>query len=419
MEETLADLEAEARQFWRSQGVIPIEEIRVSLEYILTREQKQRLKEVRTELQPLIDTLNELPLVQRLHRLPQLGGKVHPLTRRKLPNEAQTQHPFLHTRYIHSELLAEQAVFLGVKLGLPLEDLAYSYTAGLVHDVGHSAFSHQGDDVLQEFGYPNHEIRGMNYLSAQDVRGKLEAHGINIPKLFSILQEQGPLGSVEKVLDTLSYLVLDTAAVQISAYRDFGASFLANVVDIDDGIKVKDVGLVQEILEIRARLFQECYCHPDSRLIDAARKQLLRVALRKGCLQPEDIIHGEDAQLHLALQSMVQYDHKGRTALLGGRREASTPLAAYADLFHLTMGFGVERWDRFTYERPGELYQCLYQHRNNLLLLDQTIIIFPDDYTKKRLEVKSKDGKEHTLQAKLPLPEEAKLYHLYLPRRIF
>ncbi len=401
----------EAAAFARSHGTVSLEEIRGNLEQALDGRHRAILADIQEQLQPLDTVIRSLPAVQRLHQLSQLGKKLVPSFDPRSPPIAY--YPTLHTRYGHCELGAELAVVAGVQLGLPQEYIKTSFAAFWLHDIGHPAFGHCGDELLQEYGYPDHESRGLELLFSSSIRSFLEQQGVKVGKVADVIQEKGSLGVLQKLLDPLSYVILDSIAQGRQRYPDFGASFLANIEGIfHDTIVVLEISEVQRLLEYRAEMMRDLYYHPTNKMIDEARRQLLRLALQKGVLSLEQLRDGGDDQLQLYLQSLVQHDLGA--ALLAGRRTADNPLARYKDLYSLSLGILPEGWSSRGFDSLPTLDEFFFRHQSTLSGMD--FVVQPFDYTAKSVRILSPDLQEHTLQAKdITLRPEDIIYILYTP----
>lgn len=64
-----------------------------------------------------------------------------------------------HTRFEHSLGTAHLAALIARKVGLPEEEVRKVKLYGLLHDIGHTAFSHEGEDVVKRY-IGDHELRG-------------------------------------------------------------------------------------------------------------------------------------------------------------------------------------------------------------------------------------------------------------------
>jgi putative nucleotidyltransferase with HDIG domain len=118
------------------------------------------------------------PIFQRLRRIKQLSVEylVYPSA--------------THTRFEHSLGVMELSGKMASVLKWNVEE---ARLAGLLHDIGHIAFSHSGEKLLPLFGFENHEDLG---------KEMLEAMGIG-------LGEEEYLVSFDYGSDRMDYLVRD------------------------------------------------------------------------------------------------------------------------------------------------------------------------------------------------------------------
>jgi hypothetical protein len=408
----------------REQGIIPIEERRAALlQALTTREQLQRYKELEAELAPLETEIRSLPEIERLQQLPQLGGKYHPTNFAYDLSQPVVMVPIRHTRYNHSELLAEMIKVAGVRLGLPTEEIKAMITAAWMHDMGHSAFSHMGDELLKERGWPDHEERAIEKIQRGPILELLRNNQIKPHAVIELVREKDGLGSLQSALDTLSYLTLDTAALRRPEYKDSGARVIADIQGIDrkaDRLIVGNQAVWQELMELRAVLLHELTYDPRNKVTDEAKRQLLRLAILKNYVTAEDIVSGTDGALALKLQSLVV----GGSAIaeLAGRRDAIPHLGQYHHLYDAAFGIVDNRvWHERRFDSKSEALSFLGQLAPKAI--EQSFMWEPYDYTAKEIKLVVNRGESYdslTIQAKdtQPRPED-KDFIVYYPKPDF
>lgn len=392
-------------------GYYPIERRRLNLLDSLSENEKNRLGEINQEVFELESSLKSLPEVSRLKELMQLGG---------------TAERAFHSRFDHSELLAEQVKFAGIKAGLSNDKIKEMIAAAWLHDIGHSALSHVSDVVLEKYKFGNHEQRGVKAI--EDVRGSISkvlvAHGVDPKNVSEIINEKGYLGKLQSIFDTLSYLVIDSDIVKRPLYKNQGAELISDLRRIDKEKELIVIGTLekwQQLLENRAIMMRDIYLHPDNRRNRAATRVLLEIAAKKKLLLFEKVIKGNDEDIEMNLQSLVQFDPGA--AFLAGKTGNFPFLEEYKDIWGLRYGpIDSDEWEVKMFETKGKMFEYLSEVIPQDLImeaLEQTVIVSPFDYTRKEITVLP-EGSENpvTLKAKgVELRKEDIQYTVYIPRK--
>ena len=73
-----------------------------------------------------------------------------------------------HTRFEHSLGTAHLAAVIGRKVGLEEDEVRKVKLYGLLHDIGHTAFSHEGEDVMKKY-IGDHEERGRKRITNGEI----------------------------------------------------------------------------------------------------------------------------------------------------------------------------------------------------------------------------------------------------------
>lgn len=419
-DEILAAEYAEAARFFADHGILPIEVRRQQLTAVLDGEQSKRFEGLEAKAKGLETEIQNLPAVERLNGLFQLGGKFDPQT---FPQKGEFKiiRPAFHTRFQHSELLAEIAKVAGVKLGLSDREITAMTCAGWLHDIGHAAFSHTSERVLSEHGVPDHEERTLETLSKPEFQDFFKKYGVEPGEVADLIQEKGHLGNLQSAFDTLSYIEVDSQMFQKPRYENSGAEFIADLEGVADvngqtALVVKNPELWQDLLETRAQMMKEFYYHPISRRCANAWQQLLRIAIKNGFMTAEALKNGTDDEIRFKIQSLVQKD--AGAAKMSGRTETAPHLKDYLDLYELSLGFYDEKkWEQKVFATKTEAENFLFNQPS--ARIEKSFIITPFDFTKKTLTVakRNSDGilEKNVLKCKLPLNEENKQFILYLP----
>ncbi len=424
-EQIMEELSREASAFAAAHGIVPIRQIRSELIDLMPAHVRAHYLSVREELISLEGVVSKLSCVDRLNILNQLNGKVNPRHLHDDPNSIYAVRPSFHTRFQHSELLAEQSVLSGVVLGLGLRELSLLYCGAMLHDAGHSAFGHAGDELLIRNGRPGHEERSREILQDKEVKLQMKSMCLDVDDIFDVIKERGVLGTLQKIFDTLSYLVLDSGMMFEDLYENSGADVIRSIVGIDDEtVVVSDLAPIQQMLDNRAYMAQQIYYGTTGKMIDESIRKLLSISFRRGLLDIEELEHAGDHQLRMKLQSMVQRDPGA--AMFGGRYDeqgklyTDTPLKDCKDLYSMMNGFfNCETWIQYSYS-PDELDKIdefFFRNRNNNKIIEQAFVVGPFDYTKKKLTAKTVDGRMHELKCEnIELRPEDRQHILYTPK---
>ncbi len=405
----------EADQFLRDHGVISMAERRAEIKENLSPEVCQRYETVVEECSDLENALNDFPAVEHLKGIYNLGGKADP---DHMSGPDGVILPAFHSRYDHVALNAELAKVAAAQIRLSPPDAKSLVAGAWLHDVGHPAFCHIGDEVLKERGELSHEQRADDIVrNSHEVRGILWSQDVDPSLVQKIVAESGRFGQLQKVLDTLSYLIVDAKMLRKQYCSDYGAELISDLRGLDPRSGALQVGESywwQEFLENRAEMMRDIYYHPDNRRLEEAKKQLLRLALKNRLLSTAELIDGRDQQILLKLQSLVQNDPGA--SRLSGRADSSTPLANTKDLLALALGFfDYHRWHHQQFFSQAEAERSLAgQPINNI---EQSFIVPPFDYRQKQLLIQTPDGEQQIIKSNnVVLRPEDSLFTVYRPK---
>ena len=239
----------------------------------------------------LLDT----PPVQRLRRIKQLGtvGLVYPSAN--------------HTRFEHSlgvYWLARQALdHLGVS-GRTAEHLR---VAALLHDVGHTPFSHNIEPLVERrTGRAHEDVRSV--LREDPIAATLDDHDVDPGWVADLIAGEGDYGGLisgELDVDRMDYLVRDAHHTGVP-YGTIDHARLVRQLRLVDGQLVLGEGNVQtaeSLLLARALMNPTVYNHHVARI----SKSMLRLATQR-LLDAGDLTAGklrrmDDHDLHAALRA--------------------------------------------------------------------------------------------------------------------
>ena len=202
------------------------------------------------DLAPLEVRLVDTPAYQRLRWIRQLGptNLVYPGAN--------------HTRHEHCMGTCHVVGRIADSIGLDSHDKQLASVAGLLHDLGHSPFSHLGDEVA---GLEDHVIRTTKLVSDTEISDILLEEGIDSKEINAIIQgdhKLGPLVSGDLDGDRLDYLVRDAHYTGVSTGVDAGR-LITTMAMVDENLVVHQGGLpaVEALLTARFAMYPTVYFH--------------------------------------------------------------------------------------------------------------------------------------------------------------
>ncbi len=238
----------------------------------------------------LLDT----PEMQRLRNVRQLGTAylVYPSAN--------------HSRFEHSmgvyHLAVEALDNLDVDDTLRDEVRA----AALVHDIGHTPFSHNVEEVVADHVGVEHDE--VDDLLDGDVGRVLTRHGVEPDRVAELIQGEGKYGQLvsgELDVDRMDYLVRDAYHTGVP-YGTIDNRRLVLELDYVDGELVLGEGNVQTaeaLLIARALMHPTVYNHHVARISKAMLRRATRRLVESGVVSAEEIRRMDDHDFVVELRS--------------------------------------------------------------------------------------------------------------------
>lgn len=226
---------------------------------------------------PLLDGLYHTQVIQRLGHIYQGGVTAFINPQRRT------------TRLEHS--LGVMALLQ--RLGAGLEELA----AGLLHDIGHTAFSHVIDFVFPNQEHTYHEDHRESMIETAEIAAILTRHGLDErrvlnPDHYPLLEQPLPL----LCADRLDYFLRD-GVVDIGRFSVAEAhNLLTHLRVIDERIVVDDLETARWLGYAFMDLDDVCWCSVQEVGWYAVMAHALRAALEQGVLHESDFA-GQDRDL--------------------------------------------------------------------------------------------------------------------------
>ena len=238
--------------------------------------------------------LLETPPVQRLRRVAQLGTVtlVYPSAN--------------HTRFEHSlgvYHLADRALS---HLGIGGQQAERVRAAALLHDVGHSPYSHNIEGVIhRETGKYHDDVAEL--LDRGAVARVLTEHGLDPDKVAGLVGGDGELGQLvsgELDVDRMDYLVRDAHHTGVP-YGTIDHERLVRELRFVDGELVLDEGNVQtaeSLLLARALMNPTVYAHHVARIAKSMLRRGTERLLDATDSTAEELRRWDDSDLLVALR---------------------------------------------------------------------------------------------------------------------
>ncbi|OGL71044.1 hypothetical protein A3C17_00685 [Candidatus Uhrbacteria bacterium RIFCSPHIGHO2_02_FULL_53_13] len=233
-----------------------------------------------------IDTLLKSDVMRPLSRMAQQGFA--PISfHRDMDRTAVpfSETPLGYTRATHCKYVAALNTVIAAHLNLPQPDTTALVFAGLLHDVGHVALGHKMEWAFRVIDPAfSHEALGVRRLADSAVVTEiLQRHEISLTTVKCIIDEQGLLGALQRIADTIAYCFVDLLACGFLGHRDEGRllpiiwQFLCSLRGVmETGVLlVRESSSLSEILTWRALLYRDNFCALESWRCESGLRQLL------------------------------------------------------------------------------------------------------------------------------------------------
>lgn len=225
------------------------------------------------------------PAFQRLRRIKQMS-----ITNLVYPGAT-------HTRFEHSLGTAHLSSVIARKIGLPEDDVRKVKLYGLLHDIGHTAFSHEGEDVVKKY-IGDHEKRGVNRMTKGEL-ADIISENFDPREIAGIgSTPQGAIVTSDLGADRMDYLKRDALNTGV-AYGIIDMDRIVHTLIIRDGQLCIGKGgfeAAEYLLVARFMMFSAVYMHRTVRIATAMLYRAIEGSIEDGTLEPERFEEMDDEE---------------------------------------------------------------------------------------------------------------------------
>jgi len=171
-----------------------------------------------------------------------------------------------HSRFDHSLGCMHLAGELAERLGLEEHRRRVLRLTGLLHDLGHTPYSHLLEPLLREAGLSHEKMTVRILLEDEELGDALERCGVGVREVVDVLEKRVPEGAVisgPTDVDKLDFLVRDSYFTG-AAYGIVDAKRIlwrSRLIEDRLALSLRAVGAVEEMALARYQSFMNIYFH--------------------------------------------------------------------------------------------------------------------------------------------------------------
>ena len=224
-----------------------------------------------------------------------------------------------HTRFEHSIGTAHLSAVIARKVGLDEDEVLKVKIYGLLHDIGHCAFSHEGEDVLKKY-VGTHEETGRKRILKGEIADILSEN--YKPREIADIGDspRGAIIASDLGADRMDYLERDARNTGVAYGMIDSDRIVHTLVMKECGLCIEEGGLeaAEYLLVARFMMFSAVYMHRTVRIATAMLYRAIEESIADGTLTPEQFIELDDEG---ATAAMLKSKNGGKyaTALLNRR----------------------------------------------------------------------------------------------------
>jgi len=212
-----------------------------------------------------------------------------------------------HTRFEHSLGCAHLSKVIAERLGLDEDSVAKVKLFGLLHDIGHIAFSHEGEDVLEKY-IGDHEKLGEQRIK-EGIIGDILKENFRVSDILSMpKKKEGKIIESDIGSDRMDYLKRDALNTGV-AYGIIDIDRIVHTLEFQDNdLIISQGGLeaAESLLIARFMMFSTVYLHHTVRIATAMLYKAIRSSIDEGILSPRQFIELTDEGAMAAMMGSVK-----------------------------------------------------------------------------------------------------------------
>jgi HD superfamily phosphohydrolase len=211
-----------------------------------------------------------------------------------------------HTRFEHSLGCAHLSEVIAKRLELDPDTIKKVKLFGLLHDIGHVAFSHEGEDIVSKY-IGDHEKLGEEKIRKGEIADILSENYKPSEILDLAHKKEGQIIESDIGSDRMDYLKRDALNTGV-AYGVIDIDRIVHTLEMyESELVISEGGLeaAESLLVGRFMMFSTVYLHRTVRIATAMLYQAINLSLKDGAVEAEDFIDLTDEQALIKMKQSV------------------------------------------------------------------------------------------------------------------
>ncbi len=207
-----------------------------------------------------------------------------------------------HTRFEHSLGTAHLSGVIAERLGMDRETRERVKLCGLLHDVGHTAFSHEGEDVLAPL-IGDHEKLGEGRIRSGPLADVIRENYGPDEIIRMAGAKEGRIVSSDIGSDRMDYLKRDALNTGV-AYGVIDIDRIVHTLVMEgDELAISEGGLeaAESLLVARFMMFSAVYLHHTVRIATAMLNRAISLSIKDGTIKAKDYLRLTDDEAVAAM----------------------------------------------------------------------------------------------------------------------